>query len=320
MSTARILASDTIIEHGADGAVYARSPHVLGAYPGRITHCLEHWAGHAPNRTFLARRDAEGAWRGVTYAEALNRVRRIAQSLIDRRLSADRPVVILSGNSIEHGLLALAAMYAGVVYAPIAPSYCLLATEFTTLKALWQTLRPGLVFAAECERYERALAAVGDSGAEIVTCSTGSPPSTTPFAELEDRPATPSVDEFHARVGPDTVAKILFTSGSTGRPKGVINTQRMLCANQEMVRTVLPLLADDPPVLCDWLPWNHTFGGNHNFGIVLYNGGTLYIDDGKPTPEGFETTIANLQGCGDHRVFQRPAGIRPARAQAADGP
>ncbi len=156
--------------------------------------------------------------------------------------------------------------------------------------------------------YERALAAVGDSGAEIVTCSTGSPPSTTRFAELEDRPATASVDEAHARVGPDTVAKILFTSGSTGRPKGVINTQRMLCANQEMVRTVLPLLADDPPVLCDWLPWNHTFGGNHNFGIVLYNGGTLYIDDGKPTPEGFDTTIANLKDVATTAYFNVPRG------------
>jgi len=290
MRTVRILPADTVITFGDKGTLYARSPHALGSYPGRITERLEYWAAAAPHRTFLARRDAAGAWRGVTYAEALSRVRRLAQSLIDRRLSAERPVVILSGNSVEHGLLALAAMYSGVLYAPIAPAYCLLAREFTTLRALWQALRPGLVFAAERERYERAIAAAGGNGVEIVTCSTGAAPFATPFSELEDRPATAAVDEAHGRVGPDTVAKVLFTSGSTGHPKGVINTQRMLCANQEMLRTVLPLLADDPPILCDWLPWNHTFGGNHNFGLVLYNGGTLYIDDGKPTPEGFETT------------------------------
>ena len=308
MSTARILPADTVIEHGGSGTIYARSPHVLGAYPDRITERLEHWAGHAPDRMFLARRDGTGPWRGVTYADALTRVRRIAQSLIDRRLSTERPVVILSGNSIEHGLLALAAMYAGVLYAPVAPAYCLLAREFTTLKALWLALRPGLVFAAEGEPYEKALAAIGGSGVELVTCSTRALPFTTPFAELDDGPATAAVDDAHRRVGPDTVAKILFTSGSTGRPKGVINTQRMLCANQEMLRTVLPLLADDPPVLCDWLPWNHTFGGNHNFGIVLYNGGTLYIDDGKPTLEGFATTVANLKDVATTAYFNVPRG------------
>jgi feruloyl-CoA synthase len=303
----RILAPDTVIERRDDGLLYARSPYQLGPYPAKITERLEHWAEHAPDRTFLARRDASGQWKGVTYNQTLARVRPLAQSLIDRCLSPDRPLVILSGNSIEHGLLALAAMYSGVPYAPIAPAYSLVAREYTTLRTLWKSLGPGLVFAAEGERYERALASMPADDAEIVTL-TPSALRSTPFADLAETKVTGAVDDAHARVTPDTVAKILCTSGSTGRPKGVINTQRMLCSNQEMIRTVLPLLADDPPVLCDWLPWNHTFGGNHNFGIVLYNGGTLYIDDGKPTPDGFETTVANLREIAATAYFNVPRG------------
>jgi feruloyl-CoA synthase len=307
MGQIRILAPDTIVERRSNGMLYARSPHRLGPYPDRITQRLEYWAVATPERPFLARRDASGQWASVTYAQALSRVRALAQSLIDRRLSSDRPLVILSGNGIEHGLLALAAMSVGVPYAPIAPAYSLLAYEFTTLKALWTSLRPALVFAAEGERYERALSSVPASGVEIVTCTPGSLPSVS-YTELEQTAVTAAVDEAHARVGPDTIAKILYTSGSTGKPKGVVNTQRMLCANQEMLRTALPLLGDGPPVLCDWLPWNHTFGGNHNFGIVLYNGGTLYIDDGKPTPDGFETTVANLREIAPTAYFNVPRG------------
>jgi feruloyl-CoA synthase len=307
MAPARILPPDTIVEHGPGGTLYARSPHSLGPYPARITERLDHWAAHAPDRTFLARRGADGTWGHVTYADALVRVRAIAQSLIDRGLSSERPVVILSGNSIEHGLLALAAMYAGVMYAPIAPAYSLLAREHATIKEVWRLLRPGLVFADDLSPFAPALASV-PAGAELVACSGGGPLGATPFDALVQRAATSAVDTAHAAVGPDTVAKILFTSGSTGTPKGVINTQRMLSANQEMLCAVLPFLADAPPVLCDWLPWNHTFGGNHNFGIVLYNGGTLYIDDGRPTAEGFGTTIANLREIATTAYFNVPRG------------
>jgi feruloyl-CoA synthase len=304
----RILPADTIVTRGADGTLYARSPHRLGPYPDRITARLEHWAAAAPDRTFLARRDATGTWQHLTYAGTLARVRAIAQALIDRGLSADRPVVILSGNSIEHGLLALGAMYAGVLYAPIAPAYSLLAREYVTLEALWRLLKPGLVFAAEGPLFERALTSVCATGTEIVTCSPPASLASTPFAALESTTVRSAVDAAHERVGPDTIAKILFTSGSTGRPKGVINTQRMLCSNQEMLRTVLPFLAEHPPVLCDWLPWNHTFGGNHNFGIVLFNGGSLYIDDGKPTPDAFGTTLANLDEIAPTAYFNVPRG------------
>jgi feruloyl-CoA synthase len=308
MSPSSILSTDTLIERGTGGVLYARSPHPLGRYPDKITERMNHWAVEAADRLFLVRRDAAGEWRGVTYTQALARVRRLAQALIDRKLSAERPLVILSGNSIEHGILALAAMYAGVLYTPVAPAYSLLAREYTTLRELARVLTPGLVFAAEGERYERALATVIGSDVEIVTCSPAGPLRTTSFGELEQTPATAAVDAAHAGVGADTIAKILYTSGSTGRPKGVINTQRMLCANQEMLRTVLPFLAETPPVLCDWLPWNHTFGGNHNFGIVLYNGGTLYIDDGKPTAEGFDTTVANLREIPTTAYFNVPRG------------
>jgi feruloyl-CoA synthase len=321
MTRSSILPSAITISPGAPGILYARSPHLLGPYPHRITERLELWAGRAPDRTFLARRDAAGGWTRVTYADTLRRVRTIGQAIVDRRLSGERPIVILSGNSIEHALLAFAAMYCGVPYAPLAPAYSLLAREYATLRCVWRAMQPGLVFADHGPRFERALTAVGDSNVEVVSCTPPASLPATSFAELETERDTSAADAAHARVGPDTVAKILYTSGSTGRPKGVINTQRMLCSNQEMLRTVLPLLADEPPVLCDWLPWNHTFGGNHNVGIVLYNGGTLYIDDGRPTPEGFATTLANLREIATTAYFNVPRGydlLVPAlRADAA---
>ena len=302
----RILPADTVVEYRSDGSILARSPHGLGPYPRALTERLEHWARVAPRRGFLAARNEGGDWRTLTYADALRRVRSVAQALIDRRLSNERPVVILSGNSIEHGILALGAMYAGIMYVPVAPSYSLIARDFTTLRAMWDTLHPGLVFAAEGQPFERALRCVDVP--ELVTCAPAESLTSTSFDELEATSETPAVDDAHARIVPSTIAKLLYTSGSTGRPKGVINTQQMLCSNQEMVRTVLPLLSDEPPILCDWLPWNHTFGGNHNFGIVLYNGGTLYIDAGKPTPAAFETTVRNLREIATTAYFNVPRG------------
>ena len=306
---------DAVARRGANGTVYLTSSQTLGGYPVRITDCLDRWAREAPERLFLAERHVEsgppgspalgtsgggsrmaGGWRRVTYAEARERVRSIAQALICRKLSADRPILILSGNGIDHALMALAAMYVGIPYAPVAPAYSLQAQEFTALRQVFERMQPGLVFAAGGERFERALREVLPEGVELVVTQPAPPgmPS-TPFHALCATTATAAVDEARDRVGPDTVAKVLFTSGSTGRPKGVINTQRMLCANQEMIRSVLAFVGDAPPVLCDWLPWNHTAGGNHNFGLVLYNGGTLYIDEGKPAPGLFDATVRNLR-------------------------
>jgi feruloyl-CoA synthase len=287
---------ETTLRHGAGGAVYLSSPQPLGAYPIRITDRLEHWAREAPGRVFLAQRDLTGGWRTLTYADAFERTGRISQALLDRRLSTDRSILILSGNGIDHALLALAAMHVGVPYAPIAPAYSLQAKDYGTLQQIFDRLNPGLVFAAEGAAFERALSQVLPSGVELVV--SGSPPATipaTPFQQLLAAPAAGAVEDARRRVGPDTIAKILFTSGSTGHPKGVINTQRMLCSNQEMIRTVMAFLADEPPTLCCWLPWNHTAGGNHNFGLVLYNGGTFYIDEGKPTPGLFDVTLRNLR-------------------------
>jgi len=290
----RIAPSDAIVRHGMNGSVYMQASTPLGPYQTRMTDSLEYWATQAPDRTFLAQRGGHG-WRELTYADALSRVRRIAQALLDRKLSHDRPIVILSGNSIEHGLLALAAMYVGVPYAPIAPAYSLQAREYSALQRVFEQVEPALVFTENGAAYERALRAVLTDRVELVVSGSPGGLRATSLVDLEGTRETAAVDDAKQRVTGDTIAKVLFTSGSTGRPKGVINTQRMLCANQEMIRSVLTFLADEPPVICDWSPWNHTAGGNHNFGLVLRNGGTLYIDEGKPTPALFAATLRNLR-------------------------
>jgi feruloyl-CoA synthase len=306
----RMLPPDAVVSRDAAGRLHVRSPHPLGPYPRTLTDRLAHWAERTPERTFLAARGPDGAWERLTYRTALDRTRRVAQALLDRGLSAERTVVILSGNGLDHALLALAAMHVGVPYAPIAPSYSLLSQDHRTLAQACAAMRPGLVFAADGERFDAAIASLNlPSSVEIVT-TTPRPAGrgATPVAALVGTTATARVEDAHGQVGPDTVAKILFTSGSTGTPKGVINTQRMLTANQEQLRTVLAFLADEPPVLCDWLPWNHTFGGNHNFGLALYNGGTLHIDAGAPTPAGFATTAANLREVATTAYFNVPRG------------
>ena len=306
---AGILSPDIVVRREPDGTIRAHSPHPLGPYPERLTEKLDLWAAIAPERCFLAERDAHGAWRYLTYGEARTRVRRIAQAFLQRKLSADRTLLILSGNSIEHALLALAAMYVGVPYAPAAPAYSLMVRDHSTLAQLVETMRPGLIFAEDGAAFEAALRNVAGESIEVVTSTPPRSLPATPARELESVDATGAVDDAHARVTAATVAKVLFTSGSTGRPKAVINTQRMLCANQEQICTVMAFLRDAPPTLCDWLPWNHTFGGNHNFGIVLYNGGTLYIDEGRPVPGQMDRTIANLRDVATTAYFNVPRGF-----------
>jgi feruloyl-CoA synthase len=296
-----------IVDRRANGVTYVRSPQPLGEYPARVTDRLEFWAAQAPDRIFLAQRAPDGTWERVTYAESLMRVRRLARGLLDRGLSVDKPLIILSGNSIEHGLLALAAMYAGIPYAPIAPAYSLAVREFAALSYVWQNFGPAMVFADQGARFTPALKAVTHSQTQIVHHSSrpGGLRSIS-FAELENAEPSPGVDKANARIGPDSIAKILYTSGSTGLPKGVITTHRMLCSNQQMLLQMMQFLGDEPPVLCDWLPWNHTFGGSHNFGIALHNGGTLYIDAGKPTPKLFGETLRNLREIAPTAFFNVP--------------
>ena len=301
-----VLSAAAEFDRRENGLTYIRSPLALGPYPSKLTERLELWAAKTPDRVFLAQRDPAGAWRTLSYAAARGQARSIAQWLVDFRL--DRPLAILSGNSIEHGVLGLACMYAGITYAPIAPPYSLASAELTTLRFLLERLEPAIVFAEDGRQFERPLQLAAAMGARIVTITPAALPRVTPFEELVRTVPRPEVDEAHAREHPDTVAKVLFTSGSTGHPKGVITTQRMLCSNQEMLKTLLAFVAEEPPVLCDWLPWNHTFGGSHNFGLVLYNGGTLYIDEGKPTDAGFAATLNNLRDVATTAYFNVPKG------------
>jgi feruloyl-CoA synthase len=286
-----------------------RPLHRLGPYPDKLTARLDHWALQAPDRVFLAGREKNGQWRTATYAQMRASARNVAQALLDRPLSAERPVAILSGNDLEHAALGLGAMYAGIPFAPISPAYSLVSSDFGKLRLIFDILTPGLVFVCEGAPFRKAIEKVLPSDAELVISGDPGGLRATPFSMLENRAATEAVDRAHAAVGPDTIAKFLFTSGSTGTPKAVINTQRMLCSNQEMVRTMLPFVADDPPVLCDWLPWNHTFAGNHDFGLVLYNGGSYYIDDGRPVAGAIEATIRNLHDVQPNIYLSVPRGF-----------
>jgi feruloyl-CoA synthase len=302
-------AADVGTERRADGSMLLRSPHALGNYPAKLTERLVHWAREAPDRAFIAQREAAGAWRTLSYVETFAQVCALGQALLDRGLSAERPVAILSENDIEHALLALACMHVGIPYVPVSPAYSLISADFGKLRQAIRLLTPGLVFAASAERYARATEAAIAPGTEVVvTHAEAHGRAATPFGALLATSPTAAVGRASAAVGPDTIAKFLLTSGSTGQPKAVINTQRMLCSNQQMLVQALPSLRESPPVLVDWLPWNHTAGGNHNFGLVLYNGGTFYIDDGRPVPGQIEKTVRNLRDVAPTIYFNVPRG------------
>src|SRR5262245_49305247 len=305
----RLGPSDVVVDRGEDGSIHLRSPHALGPYPAKLTERLEHWAARAPDRVLFAQRNERGGWRGITYAETLEKARRIGEALLRRPVSPERPVAILSGNDIEHALLALGALYVGVPYVPISPAYSLISQDFGKLRHVFDLLTPGLVFAADGRAFGRAIEGVVPPDMEVIV--TRDPPSQrriTAFSDLLAAVPTAAVDAAHARVGPDTVAKVLFTSGSTGMPKGVLNTQRMWCSNLEMITNQLAYFRDEPPVILDWSPWHHTASGNHNVGFIIYNGGTYYIDEGKPAPGAIETTVKNLREIACTWYFTVPKG------------
>lgn len=301
---------ETVVLPLEGGSTLLRSPLPLGSYPRSIGEHLRRWARESPQRIFLAERNPGGTWDQISYSEALMKVEAIAQSLLDRDLGPRHPVVVLSDNSVKSALLQLACMHVGVPVAPLSPTYSLISQDHAKLKYLVGITEPKLIFAEDGNRFASALASLNLDGVEIVVGD--NPPANhqaTLFSSLTSVKPNSSVEEAFELVGPDTVAKILFTSGSTGTPKGVLNTQRMLCSNQQGIAQLWPFLETTPPVLLDWLPWHHTFGGNHNFNLILRNGGTLYIDTGKPVPGLIEQTVANLREISPTLYFNVPRGF-----------
>jgi feruloyl-CoA synthase len=306
-----------VLREGANGTTYLKADQELQSYPERMTDRFAHWAKTTPDAVFLARRvkNADGStgdWQKVTYKQAWDTARSIGQALLARGLSADRPMAILSENSIDHALLALGGMLVGVPHCPVSTAYSLISQDYEKLRHIFRTITPGLVYAADSARFGKAMAAtVGEDMQIVVGVNNGEALANRQVSMLSDLTntvATDAVDKAIAATGPDTVVKFLFTSGSTKLPKGVPNTQRMWCANQQQMRQSMPILAEEPPVLVDWLPWSHTFGGNHNLGLVLFNGGTMYIDDGKPVAALVGETTRNLREVAPTLYFNVPTG------------
>jgi len=305
----RMRTSGATLEHRPGGVMLVRPDEALRAYPKVLTDRIAHWAKLTPEKTCIAKRGPDGEWRRLTYAQVMRSIESIGQALLDRGLSAERPVAILSENDLEQFLLTMAGQHVGVPAAPISPAYSLVSKDFGKLRHTLQIVTPGMVFASDGIRYAPAIETVVGDHIEVIT--TTAPPDrrkSGTFADLLETMPTPAVAAAHEKIDPDGVAKFLFTSGSTAMPKAVINTHRMICSNQQMIAQLFGFLEDDPPVIVDWLPWNHTFGGNHDVGIAIYNGGTFYIDDGKPGPGSMEKTVRNLREISTTVYFNVPKG------------
>jgi len=295
------------LEARADGTLIYSAADPMSV-PARTTgDWLHRWAAEAPLRPFLAERYGAG-WYEVTYAQALTQVRAIGAALVARGLTEETPILVMSGNGVDHGLLVLAGQYVGVPVVPVAEQYSLIHGAHGRLRHAIELVRPKLAYVVDAAHYSEALALDALDGIEVVASRPGQDETVTPFAALLEGDPTVDVDAAHARVGPDTVVKILLTSGSTSAPKGVPTTHAMMCANQAQIADALPFLTEKPPVLVDWLPWNHVFGGSHNFNLVLANGGTLYIDDGKPVPALIARTLENISMVSPTISFNVPLG------------
>ncbi|MGL1922277.1 MAG: feruloyl-CoA synthase [Hyphomicrobiales bacterium] len=299
---------EVITRNGENGEIYVSQVEELPSYNERITDALLHYANIHPDKVYLADRGGDGEWRTLTYSEAAERVKSLGQFLIDNGVSAERPLAILSGNCIEHALLGLAAAHVGVAYAPISPAYSIVSKDFERLVDIFSTITPCMVFAADLEMYLPAIKAAAEEGVKILTTTLISEDHIH-FETALKTTITDEVSQSYEKINGDTIVKFLFTSGSTGSPKAVINTHQMICSNNMMVREAFTFVKDEPPIMLDWAPWNHTAGGNQVFYMALFNGGTLYIDDGRPTPRDIHKTIRNIKDVSPTWYFNVPRGL-----------
>jgi feruloyl-CoA synthase len=295
------------------GNTYLRSEVALEAYPERLTDKLVHWAKERPGHTWMARRGSDGQWVKISYAEAWDKAQRIGQFLLNQGLSVDRPLAILSENSLEHALLAIGAMTVGVPYCSVSTAYSLMSQDYGKLRHVLETITPGMVYASDLAKYGKAMDAVVAPDALVATNSIANyqikSTAVAVFSDILKTEATSAVEQAMLATCGDTIVKFLFTSGSTKLPKAVVNTQRMICANQQQIAQCKPTVFEIPPVLVDWPPWNHTFGGNHDFNLVLFHGGTMYINDGKPTPALIGETFKNLTEIAPTVYYDVPIGL-----------
>lgn len=307
---------DVLREDRPDGTILLRSRAELGLFAAKTTDWLDHWATATPDAVFLAERSGAG-WREVTFANARDEARAIAAGLLDLGLGPNAPILIISGNSVDHGLLALAAQFIGAPIVPIAEQYALIPAAHGQIDFVAQVVRPQAVFAEDGDALADVLSRDALSKMHKIV-SRGAPAGSMTLSALAN--VAGDITSAADKVGPDTIAKILMTSGSTSSPKGVPTTHAMMCANQAQLAQGLPFLTARPPVIMDWLPWNHVFGGSHNFNMMLANGGALYIDAGKPTPQLVGKTLENLSLKTGTMAFNVPLGfamIRDALKQDA---